>query len=225
MAGEISINCGAMRAASIPYQDAAWSQAGVDAMWQAIGYPPPAPRVPQTLIGWYSIPTKSGTMLALSKSGKMRKDSFRHRTKEENEFLNFWGKAVTDPCRRQSGISKIAGGILQIASVFVPAAGAAMFAAAEVGNAALDASKIGRDMKQAETLLTQAALATAQPTAIVPVMPQPAPLVAPTSTLVPQPVARSAPPARARARWQPRDYAVAAGLSVFAYLLIRRLQR
>lgn len=192
-------------------------------MWLAIGYPPPAPRVPASMIGWSPQASRGPRML---KKAGVKKP--RHVTKQENEFLNFWGKAVTDPCRKQSGISKIAGGILQVASIFVPAAGAAMFAAAEVGNAALDVSKMGRDMKQAETLLTEAALATAQPapvTALAPMTAQPATLVAPPSMIVPQPVARSAPPARARAKWQPRDYAVAAGLSIFAYLLIRRLQR
>jgi hypothetical protein len=230
MSGEITINCGAMRAAAIPYEGGPWSQGGVDVMWAAMGYPAPAPRVPASMVGMYQVHTRGPRMLARKPKGK-KKDGLRHVNEAENKFLNFWGKAVTDPCRKQSGISKIAGGILQVAAMVVPAAGAFMFAAAEVGNAALDASKVKRDMAQATELLTQAAAATQQtapvfqPTATAP------PLIAPVSQLVPQPMSL-VPRDRVShvtqspgSRWTGTDWATAGILGVAFYLLVRRIQR
>lgn len=119
---------------------APWSQAIVDDRWREIGAPPPAPLVPKSMIGWYAQATRGPPMLTLSRTGKLRKSSARHMTKEERDFLNYFGKIAIDPFRHQSGISKVAGGILQVVGVAIPAFG--YFQAVEAaGNAALDAKK------------------------------------------------------------------------------------
>lgn len=143
-----------------------WQQSDVDARWAAIGQPPPAPLVPATMIGWRPFATRGPRMLEvgpgtknlaeLKKAGiKWSNKGLRGITREENDFLNFFGKVAVDPYRKQSGISKVAGGILQVASVVFPAAGY-MTAIAEAGNAALAYGKQGGEQKLAERVMTPA---------------------------------------------------------------------
>lgn len=147
-------------------RDTGWQQDIVDARWLAIGQPPPAPLVPVTMIGWGPRSTRGLRMLEvtpatknldeLKKRGvKWSKKGWRGVTKEENDFLNFFGKVAVDPYRKQSGISKVAGGILQVASVVFPAAGY-MQAVATAGNAALAQGKKGGDEKLAIRVMTPA---------------------------------------------------------------------
>lgn len=226
MAGEITINCGAMRAAGIPYEGQGFSQAFANATWKAIGYPLPAPLVPQSMVGRKLIPTKSGPYLSGPGGERSMKKGARHLNKEERKFLNFWGKAIDDPCHKQSGISKIAGGILQVASVvFAPLA--IMQTIADVGNASLAAGRANRDMRDATEIMTKAAQA---PVAKINAVPTP-PLIAPVSQLVPQPaglVSRdrvSQVTQKPRSRWTQRDWAIAGGAGLVFYLLVRSIKR
>lgn len=235
MAGDISINCGALKASLIPYGDGAgpWSQEMVDTAWKAIGYPAPAPRVPATIVGRYTMFSRGPRMF--SEVGNHKKLAKVKHTKAQGkeiaDFMNFWGKAVTDPCRKQSGISKVAGGLLQVASFVVPVAGAAMFAVAEAGNAVLDAKAMARDMNLGTKLLTQAAEATTQVPPVAKVAPVSPPLIAPVSQLVPQPMSLvprdrvSQVTQKPGSRWTRKDWAIAAGAGAFLYLLVRRMQR
>lgn len=143
-----------------------WQQADVDARWAAIGQKPPAPLVPATMIGWANQITRGPRMLKVSpatknlaelkKAGiKWTNKGWRGLTREENDFLNFFYKVAADPYRKQSGISKVAGGILQVASVAIPAM-SYFTAVAEAGNAALAYGKQGGDQKLAERVMTPA---------------------------------------------------------------------
>lgn len=143
-----------------------WQQTDVDARWAAIGQPPPAPLVPATLVGWGMFPTRGPRMVKvtpgtknlveLKKAGiKWSSKGLRGVTREENDFYNFFMKVAVDPYRKQSGISKVAGGLLQVASVVFPAAGY-MQAIAAAGNAGLAYGKQGGDLKLAERVMTPA---------------------------------------------------------------------
>lgn len=232
------MNCGASKAALIPYGGGIgpWSQEMVNAAWHAIGYPPPAPILPPTLAGRYLIATKGGRRI--SEVGKPKSLSKQKLTKAEgkaqNDFLNFWGKSITDPCRKQSGISKVAGAVLQVASFVAPVVGSAIFAVADAGNQALAAKNMGRDIKQATDILTAAAEQAYQPapvTQLAPVQPAALPMIAPVSQLVPQPMSLVSRDRVSQvtqipgSRWTRKDWAIAAGAGLFIYLLARRIQR
>lgn len=130
-----------------------WQQADVNARWAAIGQPPPAPLVPATLIGWGLGSAKGPRMVivtpattkenlqALKAAGKKwNSKGMRGLTREENDFYNFFMKVAVDPFHKQSGISKVAGGILQVASVVIPQFGYFQ-TVATAGNAALAPSQ------------------------------------------------------------------------------------
>jgi hypothetical protein len=112
------------------------SQDAVNYRWYEIGQRGPAPIVPEELLGLYVVPTRGPRMFSKTpnKKGAFGMAKFKN-GKQVNDFLNFWGKVAVDPYRKQSGISKVAGGILQVASAVVPVFGY-MTAVAEVGNAA-----------------------------------------------------------------------------------------
>jgi hypothetical protein len=233
VAAEIQINCGAAKVAALPYAGGIrWTQAYINAVWRAIGYPDPVPQMPKTMEGWYRVATRGPRMLALTPKGK--DGSLRGVTKEENKFWNFWGQAVEDPCRKQSGISKIAGGILQIASIYFPVLGYFQAAATAV-NTVQDVKRQQNLVADATDILTSSAqqiaaannpapvttLAVTQPTA--------PPLVAPATAFNPPAFADPLAPAPrtttpARRKYTTRDYAIAAGLGVGLYLLIRRIR-
>lgn len=118
------------------------------------------------MIGWANQATRGPRMLKvtpatknlaeLKKSGiKWNKKGWRGLTREENDFLNFFYKVAADPYRKQSLASKVAGGVLQVASVVVPVM-STFTAVAEAGNAALTYGKQGSDQKLAERVLTPA---------------------------------------------------------------------
>lgn len=206
-----------------------WTQAGVTARWAAIGNPGGvAPLLPKTMEGWYTIATRGPRMLALSPTGSLKKSSLRSVTKEENKFLNVYNAVACDPYRKQSGISKVAGKALQVASFVVPVVGQAMFAVAEAGNAALSMEKAKTLTKDATQLLTQAATQAAE-AAYQPAPAAPAALVAPVSSLVPQPAGArgtvSQVTLKPGSRWTARDFAIAGVLATGLYLLVRRIQR
>jgi hypothetical protein len=115
------------------------NQAAVNARWAEIGAPPPPPLVPDELIGLYAIPTRGPRMFAPTRHGKTFGMSKFKDGKKVNDFFNYWGKVAVDPYRKQSGISKVAGAILQVASVALPALGIAQAAIAG-GNMALQAN-------------------------------------------------------------------------------------
>lgn len=132
------------------FKGGVWTQALVNARWQEIGQPLPAPILPASMVNHAPFPTRGPRMLKGPNDKKPR-----HVTAEENKFLNFWGKVAVDPYRKQSGISKVAGGILQVASVALPVFGY-MNAAASAGNfvAQKDAAKDFE--KDAEAIMTPA---------------------------------------------------------------------
>jgi hypothetical protein len=118
------------------------------------------------MIGWANQATRGPRMLKvtpgtknlaeLKKAGiKWNKKGWRGLTREENDFLNFFYKIAVDPYRKQGVASKVAGGILQVASVVFPAM-SYMQAVTDAGNAALTYGKQGGDQKLAERVLTPA---------------------------------------------------------------------
>lgn len=146
-------------------KDTGWQQSVVDARWAAIGQPAPAPLVPATLIGWKPWATRGPRMVQITpatknlaeilKLKKVNSKNIRGLTKEENDFYNFWGKVAVDPYRKQGLVSKVAGGILQVASVVFPVMGYAQ----AVKGAADYASAKGAaksDQKLAERVLAPA---------------------------------------------------------------------
>lgn len=236
MPAEIQINCGAAKVAGLPFGGGTrWTQAYINAVWKAIGYPDPIPQLPKSMEGWYIFPTRGPRMLTLAPSGSIRKSSARGVTKEENKFWNFWGQAVQDPCHKQSGISKIAGGILQIASVYFPVMGYFQAAATAV-NTVQDVKRQKEFMGDAQDILTSSAqqIAAANNPAPVTTLPmvQPTapPLVAPAATFdalsFADPFAppRTTTKAPASRKITPRDYAILGGLGLLGYLLIRRIR-
>ncbi len=158
-----TLNLGAL-AGSGPgeFKGGVWTQALVDDRWAAIGQKPPAPLVPASLIGWITAASRGPRMLKASPSANIpllqqiklgiNKNGMRGVTREENDFLNFFLKVAADPYRKQSGISKVAGGLLQVASVAIPAFGYFQ-AVATVGNAALAKGKEGGEAKLAERVM------------------------------------------------------------------------
>lgn len=128
------------------------SQAAVDARWKEIGQPPPAPIVPAALIGTTMKAGKAGFFFV--KDGKMIKPS-KEEGKKIAQFRNFWWKVAVDPYRKQSGISKVAGGILKVASVAFPVLGVAN-AVATAGNMALQANAAKDFDKTVDAVMTPA---------------------------------------------------------------------
>jgi hypothetical protein len=115
-----------------------YQQSDVDAWWAA-NASGPAPIVPQSLIGWNHGGGRDAISMYNYGTGKKDKKSRRGRTKEEADFLNFFNKVAVDPYRRQSGLSRAAGGVLSVAGT-ISGAGpvwTAMNAAANYGNGAL----------------------------------------------------------------------------------------
>lgn len=111
-----------------------WSQAAVNARWAQIGAPLPAPLVPVSLEGAKLAPSRGPRMIYPRGSKKQR-----HVTAEENDFWNYFYTAAVDPYRKQSGISKAAGVVLQVAGAAIPAFG--YFQAVQAaGNMALQAN-------------------------------------------------------------------------------------
>lgn len=206
----------------LPYAGGPWRQEMVTAVWKGMYNMEPAPLVPKSLLGWYSIPTRGPRMFALTPKGK--DGSLRGPTKEEAKFLNFWGQAVTDPCRKQSGISKIAGGILKIASVFIPAFGYFQVAQSAV-NAVQEPQRQKELVKLGTELLTAAANAQPLPMNPAPITTLPAPQTfAPTNPAPLVQAPRSLPPLVTRRTYTARDYAIAGGAGLLLYLLIRRIR-
>lgn len=149
-------------------QATGWQQSDVTARWHAIGQPDPAPLVPATLVGWKMWATRGPRMVqvtpattkenlaALKARGvKWNSKAIRGLTREENDFYNFFMKVAVDPYHKQSGISKVAGGILQVASVAIPAM-SYFNAVAAAGNAALAQGQKGSDEKLAIRVMTPA---------------------------------------------------------------------
>lgn len=128
-----------------------WTQSLVDDRWRQVGASPPAPIVPASMVGWYMFVSRGPRMLTQSPGGKKA----RPVTREENDFLNYFGQIAIDPYRKQKTLSKIAEGVLTVVSVAVPAAGA-ISAVKEVGNAGIAYSKQGSQMRLAERVLTPA---------------------------------------------------------------------
>lgn len=145
-----------------------WQQSDVDARWQEIGQPPPAPLVPASMIGWKIAGTRGPHMLQTTPATKNLADvktlmkvnskGVRGVTREENDFWNFFVKAAADPYRKQSGISKVAGGVLQVASVAIPAM-SYFQAVTAAGNAGFAAGSQGGDALLAQRVLTPAIVA------------------------------------------------------------------
>jgi hypothetical protein len=128
------------------------NQAAVDARWREIGQTGPAPLVPAELLGLYQLATRGPRMFSKTPKGKILK---LKDGQAMADFFNFWGKVAVDPYRKQSGISKVAGGILQVASVVFPVMGYAQ-AVASAGNAGLAYGKQGGEAKLAERVLAPA---------------------------------------------------------------------
>lgn len=145
--------------------DGAVNQSAVDARWALIGQGAPAPIVPATLIGLYVMPTRVGPRVALTRNIKnLRKSpSAGFFTPQENDFWNFFTKVAIDPYHKQSGLSKIAGGILKVADTAIPAF-SYFEAAAAAANIAAARGKQGADERLAtrvmEPAYTQAAAQT-----------------------------------------------------------------
>jgi hypothetical protein len=217
----------------------AWTQAVVDARWLEIGNPGGiAPLLPASMSGMYLMPTRGGTRVTTDeKRKKMRKEpKAGAHTVEERKFFNFFNKVAVDPYRKQSGISKIAGGILDVASfVFPPLA--TMQAVATAGNTVLDIGKMGRDLGLATAQLTKAADAAyaAQASVLPPALPvaQLAPpsalvaLAAPPPSALPAVVAPATPAVvsggRVVRKLSRRDEYILAGIGVLGvYLLTRK---
>lgn len=137
---------------------AGWTQAAVDARWVQIGQSGPAPIVPLWLIGKRGVGTKAGTLwYAVGSSRKTAQFLPKDKTqaKAVRDFLNFFGKVAQDPYRKSSGISKVAGGLLQVASVAIPAFGYFQ-AVATAGNMALSQGKPKADAALAARVMAPA---------------------------------------------------------------------
>jgi hypothetical protein len=132
-----------------------FNQAAAEARWLEIGQMPPAPLIPPSLIGWHEGAGRDAIALYKGNDKKSR----RFATKVERDFMNLWGKVAEDPYRKQSTISKIAGGILKVAAVVVPAVGYAQMAV-DAGNTVTALSKQGSDEKLAARVLTPAIVAS-----------------------------------------------------------------
>jgi hypothetical protein len=222
VSGEVTINCGAAKVAMLPYAGRPWSQAMVTAVWKGMYNMEPAPLVPKTLLGWYSVASRGPRMFALTPKGK--DGSLRGATKEEAKFLNFWGQAVTDPCRKQSGISKIAGGILKIAAVFIPAFSYFQVAQSAV-NAVQEPQRQKELVKLGTELLTAAANAQPIPMNPAPITQLPAPQ--PFAPMNPAPLVQMqprTPAAPKRSAYTASDYAIAGAAGLVLYLLIQRIR-
>jgi hypothetical protein len=97
--------------------DGVWTQAAVDRRWKEIGGPAPTPILPSDMEGAKIIGTRGPRVLKYA-SGKLHAPNA-----VENDFWNYFMKVASDPYRKQSGISKVAGGVLQVASAAIPAFG------------------------------------------------------------------------------------------------------
>lgn len=126
----------------------------INARWAEIGAPGPPPILPASMVGKYSRITRGPRMLG-DKPKADKKSGLRHVTLEENKFLNFWGKVAVDPYRKQSGISKVAGGLLQVASVVFPVMGV-MQAVSSAGNVGMELANQKKDAQAIEDALAPA---------------------------------------------------------------------
>lgn len=153
--GGVPKTCKAVSDLAPRYQAWGYHQDWINRVWSAMGYPDPAPILPASMHGMFLIQTRGPRMLSTDPGDRSVKKGARGVTKEENKFLNFWGKHVSDVCREQSTISKIAGGILQVASIAIPTMGV-MNAVATAGNAGLAMQGAKRDAKEAERIMAPA---------------------------------------------------------------------
>lgn len=143
---------------------AGWQQSEVDARWREIGAPAPAPLIPSSMIGWRIAGGRG--IRQLSKAG----EKTRHVTAAENDFWNYFVRVAADPYHKQGAASKVAGGVLQIAAVALPALSYAQ-AASAVANVGLAQGKQGADAALAAramepALVQEAALAQAKDDAV-----------------------------------------------------------
>lgn len=133
-----------------------WSQAAIDRRWAEIGAPLPVPILPPSLEGTRKLARSNGVTDA--KTGKPRPP-----TRAENDFINYFIRVASDPYRKQSGVSKVAGGILKVAGAAIPAF-SYFEAAAAAGNIASARGKEGANERLAtrvmEPAYTQAAART-----------------------------------------------------------------
>jgi hypothetical protein len=106
-----------------------FTQEGVNALYAARGLANP-PQVPAGLVGHRPGGGRARSMLTGPNGQRLR-------TQEDADFLNAFGTQVVDPYRQQSGISQVAGGVLDVASAAIPSFG--LFrAGADLGNALID---------------------------------------------------------------------------------------
>lgn len=121
-----------------------YDQAELDAWWKMVGYPGEAPRIPDFLKNSYVGNGRDAYGIYTYKDGAKgvkdwtrlsQKDLGKDKFKEAMAFRNQLGK-FSDPFREQSGISKVAGGVLDVATLAFPQL-AAMRAVSDAGNAAL----------------------------------------------------------------------------------------
>jgi hypothetical protein len=116
-----------------------WNQAAINARWAQMGQNAPAPLVPLSMVGWFTGAGRAGFKLEKPK-GK----NARWFTSEERDFSNYWGKVAVDPYHKDSGISKVAGGILKVASIALPAF-SLIETAASAGNMGLQLQSMNSD--------------------------------------------------------------------------------
>lgn len=102
-----------------------FTQEGVNALYAARGLANP-PQVPASLLGKPLAPGRAGARYA--GGGALDRDA--------RAFMNTFGRQAVDPYRQQSGISQVAGGLLDVASVAFPTLGV-LRAGADVANNAL----------------------------------------------------------------------------------------
>lgn len=96
-----------------------WDQDELQNWWTEVGYPGQAPAIPESLVGKMLGRGRDAAGIYDIVNGKANTKSRRVVTGDEQDFRNSIGK-FTDPFRQQSGISKIAGGVLSLANVLVP---------------------------------------------------------------------------------------------------------
>jgi hypothetical protein len=99
--------------------------------------------VPKALIGLYVISSRGARMFSTKPKGKVVNLS-KADGRAMADFMNYWGKVAIDPYHKQSGISKVAGGLLKVAGAALPAFNY-FEAAAAAGNMALASGKKSSD--------------------------------------------------------------------------------
>lgn len=108
-------------------------------------YPPPAPILPASMKGMFLFGTKGGNRLTPKRGSGSKSRPF---TNDERAFWNYYSKHM-DPFRKQSTLSKIAGGVLTVASVALPVM-STFKAVSDAGNAGLQIASAKQDVKELE---------------------------------------------------------------------------